>query len=623
MAVAAGRRDVGRTMTDLAFLLETHGSRHDDGSWFGIAALGTALGVGLAGIGADEMAQSFDVPGWYGPAGIIGVAGSGMAVWVGSRMHRRVAQQRREVTEAQRFDGWVAGFLPRVHEPIWRLCDAAEARELWTAPKIGIGRPQKLDKEGKEVDAGCWPVVPRVSGKPVGADWRIENVPVGAQVTIELPEGGWSAGDVRDRCANLAASLDIPAVRVVGVDGNEVVLELRVADPIGKVLFSPLVRRVQVHDPDGSMRQVYTLTVRPGGLSCHDDVPIGMREDGHRGAVNFADGAHRAVQGATRSGKSVTMYSMILASVLMRDTVTMIIDPNAATVLPFWQVADYVCDSNNPKDATAMLNRVLAEMESRKEVFAAMRADRITRFSPELPLWNIFIDENSTFEDDKKYCATLKKVAKQVAKFGGRLTIADQKLSQKSLSTEVRVNLFDRISHRVEARQDFEHLFPGLPELAKEAANPTDPMAQGVSIARLSTHPAPMRMRSYLLPDSALWDVCDQIVAVRGAKRPPWGSGRQLTAGADKSITEPVTETPDTQMDHSSGVVLNFPGHAKSEEPAETDTSEHVEQPPLKAVCKLPGCQRVFPQNSGKGRRREYCTPAHRQEDYRRRKEAQ
>ena len=490
---------------------------------------------------------------------------------------------------------WLNGFEPRLHPVLTRLRDPWQACELWSSLKLG--------RKPGPGEPGAWPRLVPSAGVDVPDD-GICWTPVGARVRVQLPDNV-SPLDIRDKSDKVASAMDVWKFRVHDVDGNKARLDLYVRDTISEVIDSPLILPLQEAGPDGIHRIRYAPAVEAGSRSCYDDVLWGISEFGDPVVGNFFSGGHRAGQGETRSGKSVTLYTMILASLLMRDTVTVIIDPNAATVAPFWQCADHVCDSQDPKDAMGTLDIVLAEMERRKKLFARMRSDRFSEFSEEVPLWNIFIDENSNYTHDKKYNEKLKKVAKQVAKFGGRITLADQKLDHESLSTAIRINLFDRICHRVSSREDFDHLLAGLPDLAKEAANVEEPMAQGVAIVRLSTHERPVRMRVHYLPSAALYDIGDQLTAELGAKRPPMWEDQDAPFPGQPAAAPAGT-------DDANVVALRPAAAGQSDQddlsPEDKAVIEQIEATGGK-VARCRYCNRKIAPLSGGGRPAQFCRP--------------
>lgn len=171
----------------------------------------------------------------------------------------------------------------------------------------------------------------------------------------------------------------------------------------------------------------------------------------------------------------------------MRDVRLIVIDPNLGAVAPWWRTAYKVSDAVHPDEPTEILRWVREEMQRRERLFWSGRTDRITEFSPELPLLLVVIDEvaNYTRHPDRKarerFEVELLAIASQGAKFGIRLWLLTQKPSADVLTTAVRTNLSARICHRVDTVEDFLHLFPDGRELDITAADRT--MPQGVSIA--------------------------------------------------------------------------------------------------------------------------------------------
>lgn len=160
-------------------------------------------------------------------------------------------------------------------------------------------------------------------------------------------------------------------------------------------------------------------------------------------------------------------------------------------------------------------------MQRRERLFWSERTDRITDFSPELPLLLVVIDEvaNYTRHPDRKarerFEAELLAIASQGAKFGIRLWLLTQKPSADVLTTAVRTNLSAPICHRIDTVEDFLHLFPDGRELDITAADRT--MPQGVSIASVGDMRTPVRLRSVYLPTEACWQIND-LMCVEGLK---------------------------------------------------------------------------------------------------------
>ncbi|MEE1782763.1 FtsK/SpoIIIE domain-containing protein [Streptomyces sp. SP17BM10] len=274
-------------------------------------------------------------------------------------------------------------------------------------------------------------------------------------------------------------------------------------EPLDTLMPSPLFQA------DGS------LAVGPGSLTTADDVLFGWDEDGQRIRLNLAKSAHGLIAGVTRSGKSITVNTLLAYASLMRDVQLIVIDPNLAAAAPWWRTAHKVSASVHPDEASDVLAWVREEMNRREKLFWSARTDRITAFSEELPLLVVVIDEvaNYTRYSDRKarerFEAQLLAIASQGAKFGVRLWLITQKPSADVLSTAMRTNLSARICHRVDTVEDFLHLFPDGRELEVNAADRE--MPQGVSIASIGDMRTPVRMRSVYLPTESCWQISEAM----------------------------------------------------------------------------------------------------------------
>ncbi|MET9661437.1 FtsK/SpoIIIE domain-containing protein [Streptomyces sp. NPDC006510] len=246
---------------------------------------------------------------------------------------------------------------------------------------------------------------------------------------------------------------------------------------------------------------------------------LGWDEDGTPIVLSLAYSAHALVAGLTRSGKSITVNTLLAYASLMRDVRLIVIDPNLGAVAPWWRTAYKVSDAFHPDEPTEILRWVREEMQRRERLFWSGRTDRITEFSPELPLLLVVIDEvaNYTRHPDRKarerFEAELLAIASQGAKFGIRLWLLSQKPSADVLTTAVRTNLSARICHRVDTVEDFLHLFPDGRDLDITAADRT--MPQGVSIASVGDMRTPVRLRSVYLSTEACWQILFEVAATR------------------------------------------------------------------------------------------------------------
>ncbi|MEV4241680.1 FtsK/SpoIIIE domain-containing protein [Nocardia sp. NPDC049737] len=507
--------------------------------------------------------QNMGWPGSMGPIGIAVLIGSVLGLWLWSKAAAAMAARRAEQLLAQEQEQryaarveWLAQWPAPVREPIARMAWASP--ELW-AP-MGLGRE------------------PRWVGSGANAAWDpgeglvlmdVEATDIGVRVRLEMLEGQAPKHfrEARDKMTN---SFDIAAVHVVADHGNQIWLDLQIVDPLKGIKVSPLLDSVTAErikqaaaaaTTPAEETQLLTeacrgaqLMVPVNGLSCTDDIVLMTSQYGNQVTVNLASGAHGAVQGASRSGKSIFLNSLLAYASLMRDVRVVIIDPNSAAVAPWWRTAYLVCNSTNPKAATKVLKQVNDEMKARESLFWEARTDRITRFSPDMPLYLVVIDEIPEFASDKEFQAEAKRFGAQSAKFGGRFYPAGQKLDENSLSTATRANLFDRFCFRVESRHDMTHLFENAPDLMAKGLTAVDEsMPQGTAIVRTRSHPQTSRARAVYMPTEACWVVSDAIVAVRGEVRPLPSKPTPATNSNAKAITatgDPaVIEAPPQKAD--------------------------------------------------------------------------
>lgn len=283
-------------------------------------------------------------------------------------------------------------------------------------------------------------------------------------------------------------------------------------EPLEAVVPSPLT------DQDGK------LLVKPGSLRANSDILLGYTEDGEPVVINLATGSHGAVQGVTRSGKSITVNTIFAHAALMPDVRMVIIDPNLGAVAPWWRTAHTVSASTSPEEACTILEDLRAEMERRQGIFWAARTDKLVDFTPDMPLILLAIDEVSNFTNwvDKKlaerFRALLQAVTSQGHKFGIRVWLLGQKLEAAVLNTATRTNLTSRICHRVDTVEDYLHLFPDGRHLDVTAAERS--MPTGVGIVSVPGLVEPSRMRSVYLPAEHCWSIADAIVEANGEIRP-------------------------------------------------------------------------------------------------------
>lgn len=517
-----------------------------------------------------------------GPSALIipmALVASGVVVAVfvivarGSREARAVRERDRDR------NAWLALFPLPVHYALGRL--AYGAPELW-AP-MGMGRAPR--QVGTVLDPGAGPVL-----------LHAQKTDLGVRVTLAMLDGH-SLKHYQERRGQMSGALNVHEVRVVGVQGRQVTLELVVANPLDGLVVSDLIDNATADqivrvvrsglDEDeqaAALRAACArlqLTQLVDGPTCRDDIFCGPGEDGAPIVVNLAAGSHMAIQGRTRSGKSIFLNTLLAWASIMRDVRVVIIDPNTAAVAPWWRTAYQVYNGRDPQRATEILTQITAELVAREAEFWRMRTDRITSFSPEFPLYFVVIDEVSHFSRDNDFQAALSEFCAQGHKFGGRGALAGQKLGAESISTTTRSNLPDKFCFAVEKRETMAHLFENTPDLESRGLMATaEDMPQGVAIIRTRSHKVTGRMRAVYLPTEACWVISDAIVAHRGALRalpgqpalPPASDPAAITAKSIPIIQPPAAlpagstpEPVEAKPARRRATLPPLPGKAKSD----------------------------------------------------------
>ncbi|MFJ3924163.1 FtsK/SpoIIIE domain-containing protein [Streptomyces sp. NPDC090022] len=79
---------------------------------------------------------------------------------------------------------------------------------------------------------------------------------------------------------------------------------------------------------------------------------LGRDENGTPIVLNLAYPAHALIAGNTRSGKSITVNTLLAYASLTRDVRLIMIDPDLGAVAPWWRTACKVSDAIHPDEPT-------------------------------------------------------------------------------------------------------------------------------------------------------------------------------------------------------------------------------------------------------------------------------
>ena len=197
-------------------------------------------------------------------------------------------------------------------------------------------------------------------------------------------------------------------------------------------------------------------------------VGIGRDLNNKEVVINIDKMPHLLVAGATGSGKSVCINSMIV-SLLLRTTpneVKMIlIDPKKVEMLPYANMPHLLCPVvTDPKKASVALKKVVVEMDRRYDEFANNGARNIEGYNrikrnngePELPNIVVIIDElaDLMLVASKEVEESIQRITQLARAAGIYLIVATQRPSVDVITGIIKANIPSRIAFSVSSQVD-------------------------------------------------------------------------------------------------------------------------------------------------------------------------
>lgn len=224
-------------------------------------------------------------------------------------------------------------------------------------------------------------------------------------------------------------------------------------------------------------------------------VRLGVDEVGHPVLWNPQDAAHVAVQGQTRSGKSVLLYGILGGLAGREDCEVAGLDPTGVLLLPWYQAGNrhIATPSTVPEGMMlyehfhATITDLVQIMDERIMQLAESGKDKIDQFSAEAPVMVVCLEEYpgvlraAAAEDSAEGRKPAERVAGRIeaavgrlvaegAKAGIRVLLLGQRLSAKALDTDSRSNFGIRITLRVDSPEAVGMLHANGHEWAPEVA---------------------------------------------------------------------------------------------------------------------------------------------------------
>lgn len=261
---------------------------------------------------------------------------------------------------------------PRVHQEALGLepAPAAAPRGPWTVPPAAILQPSPGSRSRQKLD-------PQEVGRSLEAVLR--------SFGVEARCVGWEQGPVVTRYELQPA----PGVKVQRITSlaNDIALALaalsvRIEAPIpGKSAVG-----IELPNEKAALVTLHEILDAPE-FSRAEPLLVALGKDiaGYPVVANLVEMPHLLIAGATGSGKSVTLNT-IIASILMRATPDQVrfvmIDPKRVELTHYDDIPHLLIPVvRSAKDAAAKLRKIIAGMERRYELFAAAGARNIQAFN--------------------------------------------------------------------------------------------------------------------------------------------------------------------------------------------------------------------------------------------------
>jgi len=188
---------------------------------------------------------------------------------------------------------------------------------------------------------------------------------------------------------------------------------------------------------------------------------LGVDTMGQRVNVDLTKAPHLLVAGATGSGKSIVLHTMILSLLQSQQSVRLVlIDPKMLEFNAYTYCAELACPPiTDSMEAVNVLNRLVAEMERRYQALSAAGCRDIAEFNaknPDMPYLIVVIDEWADLYAMQKKGVELPvvRLAQKARACGIHLILATQRPSVKVLPGIVKANFPARIALKVTSGVD-------------------------------------------------------------------------------------------------------------------------------------------------------------------------
>ncbi|MCQ2794288.1 MAG: DUF87 domain-containing protein [Bacilli bacterium] len=203
-------------------------------------------------------------------------------------------------------------------------------------------------------------------------------------------------------------------------------------------------------------------------------IPFGKNISGEIKTADLASFPHMLIAGATGSGKSVLVHSIIM-SIIMRNTPEdvrlLLIDPKRVEFAKYHDLPFLLCPTiTEPKKAQIALQKLCEEMDRRYDLFAQVMVNQIKPYNAMmkangkaiLPYIVVVVDEFADLiSANKKIDVDINRIAAKARAAGIHLIIATQRPSVDVITGTIKANLPVRVALRVPDQESSKTILGG------------------------------------------------------------------------------------------------------------------------------------------------------------------
>lgn len=386
-----------------------------------------------------------------------------------------------------------------------------------------------------------------------GIESEVVSIRRGPTVTLfELkPQAGIKVSRITNLSDDLAMALAAPVVRIEAPIPGKPYVGIEVPNPVAdSVSFRQLLQTKEFQEAE---REI--------------PVALGQSIEGETVIAKMAKMPHLLIAGATGSGKSVCINTIIM-SVLYKyspkDLRMILIDPKVVELSVYNGIPHLLIPVvTDPKKASQALFMAVREMERRFRLFSKTSSRDIAGYHEKqkvddtlenLPLILVIIDELSDLMmvASKDVEGHITRLAQMARACGIHLIIATQRPSVDVITGTIKANIPSRISFQVSSSTDSRTILDqgGAEKL----------LGKGDMLYYPASYPKPLRVQGAFITDGEVEKVVDFVKETNAAHY----DKKFIQSMEESQDSEALGSSEDSQQDELMKEVLEFISHEET-----------------------------------------------------------